>query len=460
MRWTSTLILLAITIGLGAYISLHELKQPDRAEHAALATRVVSVDPDAVTEITVEWPSVTATLKRTGDAWRISSPIAVPADQAFVDQLLGHFADLRADRVLTAPPNKPLDLAEFSLAEPRATVTLTSPGSTTTALFGELTAMSKNQYVTLPGSPKVFVIDDTIARLLDQPIDTYRSRDVWSFEPFQVAQVSVESPVSTYRLEQRDDRWRLVEPIQDLVDSAEASMLISRIRNLRSERLITDAPKPEELPGFGFDAPHVRVTVSLPNGQSQVLLVGHQTKENPAQRYAQAGSEPTVHAVSQERLDQWLRPAQELRSRVSLEFFAGRVEKLQVTWDRRSWTAEKHGDGWSLAEPPTVLDPEKVEQFLWTLNDTKFTRFVEDRPADLARYGLTDPAGVVKIWTAESEQPQELRIGLPTDSGGRYAQTAGRPLVAELPPSIIDVVSAKPESLAIPATPTPAPAAP
>jgi len=461
MRWNSTVALLLITVGLGAYVSLHELRLPPREESETRSRRIVDVPPDDVTEISVKWPAVSATLKRVDGDWQLTAPLSVPADPTHVDRLLRQLGPLDAERVLKFPKDMPPKLSEFGLDPPVGTITLTlRSGPPITLLFGEATALGENQYAKAVDSPNIFIVHTGNRLLLDQPIEAYRSHDVWRFEPFRADRLAIQSADVAYTMEKRQGRWFFTEPIQDAVDNAEASMLLSRLRNLRSERLILEAAKPEDLPAHGLDSPYVRVELTLDGGDSKTLLIGNPVKDAESLRSAKAEDDSQLHGVLDESVRQWLKPANDFRSRSSLEFFAGQVSRVQITSDGKTWTAEEQADQWRHVETAVPLDAKKMEAFFWKIHDTKFTRFLEDQLADPTRYGLASPSAGIRIWTTGSSEPQELAIGAATEQGGRYAMVSGRTVVAELPAAVTELLATTPESLSAPVTTPPEESAP
>ena len=70
MKWKTTLALLVLTVGVGAYVSLYELKQPLPEERQRLAARILHVLPDEVTSLAVELPHAKVTLNKDGETWR------------------------------------------------------------------------------------------------------------------------------------------------------------------------------------------------------------------------------------------------------------------------------------------------------------------------------------------------------------------------------------------------------
>ena len=56
MKWKSTVVLLLITVGIGTYVSLYELRHPTSQEQERLTKQVLRVDEDRVTRLVVECP--------------------------------------------------------------------------------------------------------------------------------------------------------------------------------------------------------------------------------------------------------------------------------------------------------------------------------------------------------------------------------------------------------------------
>ncbi|MBI3312069.1 MAG: hypothetical protein HYZ88_00895, partial [Candidatus Omnitrophica bacterium] len=118
MRWKTTLILLIATIGIGAYVSLYELKQPTSEERASLSKQVVKLSPDEATQLRVEFPGTSVTLEREGDTWRMTAPFKARAEEPLVRRVLGELDPLQAERVLEHSTKRPLALGDYGLEPP------------------------------------------------------------------------------------------------------------------------------------------------------------------------------------------------------------------------------------------------------------------------------------------------------------------------------------------------------
>jgi len=244
VKWKTTLVLLLATVGVGAYVSLYELKQPTSERREELAKQVVQIAPDDVTSLAITLPQGSIQLARQDGAWRLVSPLQARADESRIRRALSQLDPLTAQRVLPGSTATPLPVADFGFNQPRGTLSVTTKeGRTTTLQFGDPTPVGDNRYLKLPDSPSVFVIDDALFEDLNHPAEAYRSRELLNFDAWKVTAVSVASPSRSYTLTKQDERWRLTQPLTDDAESAAVSGLLSQLRNLNVERFITDHPE-------------------------------------------------------------------------------------------------------------------------------------------------------------------------------------------------------------------------
>jgi len=439
MRWKTTVVLLFATIAVGSYVSLYELKQPTPGERERLSNRVVQIEPEDVTRLEVRFPSADVALEPQHGIWRLTKPVTARADQGLVKSLLIDLNPLQAKRILTGSNDQPLAREQFGLNPPRGTLTVeTAPSAesgaksaasgakTTTLLFGEQTAVGGDRYVALADSPNIFIIGGHAYDVLDRAPDAYRSHELFTFEPEQAARVTVASTDHLVTLAKSANQWYVIEPVQDLAEPRLASTLLSQLRKLQIARFLNDQPPAEPLPAWGFQAPHARLSVELHDGTALPdVLIGNPTSDNPQQRYVKRTDESNVYGVAADNVEQLLYDPQAFRSRKLFDITVGQVTKAQVDWEGRSWTVER-ADG---------------EEVFYALRDLTLTRFIEDEPEDLARYGLEPPRGMIQAWLDGQAEPIRLRIGEIIQEGrARYGYLEGRPAIVELPEAISDLL--------------------
>ncbi|MDP7479801.1 MAG: DUF4340 domain-containing protein, partial [Vicinamibacterales bacterium] len=154
----STLMLLAVALGLAAYIYLGE---SDRSAVGTPEPRdtVFDFDSNDINRLSVTAENGERTvLEKTDDRWQLAEPLVTAVDVTEVVSLASSFATLEMQRVVAEPDDAP-DLAAFGLDDPRIEVAATTTtGADTRLLIGEQTPTGGDLYATLAGSNRVFLI--------------------------------------------------------------------------------------------------------------------------------------------------------------------------------------------------------------------------------------------------------------------------------------------------------------
>src|SRR5918996_3201702 len=123
----STIALLVVLIGLGAYIYFVTWKQPDSSDTASNQEKVfAALEADKIEELKVkaEKGDVTTVVKKDG-AWQISQPFTTRADESEVSSLTSALTQASIVRVVD---ENPADLKEYGLATPRIEVDFKASG--------------------------------------------------------------------------------------------------------------------------------------------------------------------------------------------------------------------------------------------------------------------------------------------------------------------------------------------
>ncbi|UCD12094.1 MAG: DUF4340 domain-containing protein [Nitrospinaceae bacterium] len=124
------------------------------------------------------------------------------------------------------------------------------------------------------------------------------------------------------------------------------------------------------------------------------------------------------------------------RAETILLFDGEKVDTIFVARKEESYTLKRLGlDDWQLISPlEDKADVQTAENLLYELNNGKFSRVVEEKPQDLAAFGLTLPSLTLRVKLAGGEE-LALLVGDDHPMGkGLYVKTAGqsRVLLASL----------------------------
>ena len=448
MKWKTTVVLLLAVIGLGAYVSLYELKQSTPAERTRRSKIIVSLPQESVNQLELALPDVTVTLTHDGTVWR-RSPDGVRAYEEQINGILRHTNLLRATRVLTGSADQPLTPSDFGLDPPVGRITLRTEESSTTLLMGETVPTTTTRYLQVAGRPELFIVRPGLFDDANQPADTFRDPLLMRFNTWSANGLTIADSEITFSLTRTDNRWQLTEPITDAADRAEVTNLLRTLEGIRFVEVVDDAPTAEQRAAAGVDAPTLTVTLRLEGNlattgtagdveasapRSITLGFGGALPEDALSVYAARSDEPILYAVANADLASLHVDPDTLRARACFEFFTNLVRKVDMAWGEEDWTIERVDGRWQEAGSNQPIEVKAAEALLSTLADLRLSDFVEEAPSDLSQYGLSSPEGTISVWTEDRDEPQRLLIGsIIEGTENRYGRIEGREPVVQLP---------------------------
>ena len=462
MRWKTTLALLLVTAGIGAYISLYEIRQPSSDERRQQAKRVLTIEESAVAQLTLDMPQTKLTFTRSGPEWRIV-PTGARADAARLTTLLTRLRTLTANRILTATPEHPLDLKRLGLQPAVGSVEALAQGTPITLLIGNATPVKGHRYAKVTGGAEVFVIAEGLFDDANQPTERFRDPLLIRVDPWQTAEVRLTTSDYTIALTHHGDgeAWQITQPLSDRAEGAAVTGLLNRLGELTIKRFVDDAPQVEQLSTWGFDHPQMDITVQ-PRGSAAhpvTIFFGQPLPDDASLRYAKRYDEPGLYAVAAAEVDALRLPLDDVRLKSGFEIVTSQVTKIEVKREGAAWTMANVNGSWQVdGADHTILDAPRVEEFLEQVAALRVDGFVEEARADPSREGLEPQANVLSIWTSKPPAPpQRLIVGAAlTGSAQRYGRIEGRAATVILPGTVSDLLATTPERLRAPASAAPA----
>ena len=445
MRWKTTLLLLAVTVGLGTYLSRYELKQPPPEAREQLSKQVVDIPPETVSQLVLDLPQAKATLALDGTTWRLA-PAQVRADPILAQRILAHLAPLTAERVLPGTG----DRKTFGLEPAAGWLTVVAGGTPTTLFIGDTTPVQHNRYLSVAGRAAVYVVPAALFDDANQPSAAFRDTALIPLSPWMTDRLTVTSPTLRIAVRREQARWLMTQPVGDRADRSQVNALLTALSGIRISRFVEDAPQVEHLATWGFDQPKAEVALHLEDGQAVTLFFGAPLPEDRSLVYAKRSDEPGLYAVAAADVEGLLPPSDALREHTCFDFFLSHATKLEVARGEQRWTVARTSAAsqWRVEGANTAVDTARVEALLNKLADVRVSGFEDEAPADLARYGLETPAGSITVWAAAEDPPQRLRIGsVVGTSSDRYGRIEGRPPVVRLSETVTQLLATTIEQL-------------
>lgn len=421
LRLRSTLVLLILAAGLGAYA--YFVERPAR-EEAAQKKRLLDFDRNAVKEITLTYPDHEIRLvKGANDQWQIAAPLAVAADQTAVTNLLNAIADAELTRTIEDPGE---DAAQYGFDTPTVTIRVTVAEGPSPPLLtvGKQTPIGFKAYARKENDPKVYLTTGAFHSGVKKETKDLRDKTVIGFSEADVRTISLVKPdVPAIQLSRTDGAWTITEPGQWPADAGEVGGLLSALQALRAQDFID---QPEEGTTYGLDAPRLRVTLSLKDAEApKGVLLGGDAPGTPKTIYARAADNGTIYKLPSWTLANLDKDVAKLRDRQVLAFDADAARQVTVTpRGGPAVTLRRADDGtWSVEGSTGTPKESAITRFVSDLRQTKPADIVSDNAADFPTYGLDDPDLRITV-TGREESPIGTLLattqGGTDDGGDRY----------------------------------------
>jgi hypothetical protein len=407
MRLRNTLILALLLIGLGAYLYFVESKQ---IAEEAKKEKLVELNPDDVTAVTLVYPDREIALEKSDGVWRLTKPVQAPADDITVKNLIRAISDAEVKKTIDDPPQ---DLAQFGLAQPVATVKLTAQGTALPDLkVGKTTAVSFSTYVQRADQPKIYLTGSAFHTGMDKQVKDLRDKKIVDFKEEEVTRLALRGPEGDVVLVKAEGDWKIEQPAAYRADGNAVRALLSAVRNMRATDFASDAPSEADLTTYGLDNPQRQLVLNAGDGQEIRLLVGKETEEG---LYVKPADRPTTFIVGKFLSRDLAKGVDDLRDKTVLSFDPGAATAIEVAHDDGGRFVLRSADGkWSLEGSDQAVDEGAVSSFVSALSRLNGNQVLADAPADLAVYGLASPAVTITVKGKDDVLIGTVRAGTST----------------------------------------------
>ncbi len=257
--------------------------------------QVLALDRDKITRIEVESPKGAVTLAREKEAWTITAPQALPADQVEAGALLTRLRELRARGFLSDDASA----VPRVLAKPTVKLTITEQGKPPTTVLlapsGERRGGAPTAYAAVAQRGPVVLVDGKALDDLGRSVDDLRDHALFArLEPKDIKRLRVKAGGQTAVLERSGDTdWKLVEPTKGAAKGARVDDIVYGVRALRWKQIV--APNGEDAARYGLDAPTLEVVLLKGDGGELARLIVGRRETDRA--YVRTGAGPAIYAV-------------------------------------------------------------------------------------------------------------------------------------------------------------------
>jgi hypothetical protein len=398
-RGITTLVLLVVALGLGAYIYFVESKRKPAAERVDEKAKVFSgLDAATVEELEVKASGGDLTkLKKENGAWRIVAPITSGVDESEVSGITSNLGSLEVQRVVD---EQPADVAQYGLAPARTEIGFRTAGqgAPRRLLLGEKTATGGDLYAKLASEPRVFLVSGFLDTTFNRSTFDLRDKTVLRFDRDKVTTVELTSPDRTITFAKEGDTWKIAAPQAVRADYGTVEGLVGRIATGQMKSLVADAP--QDLAQYGLQKPERSVTLLAGSARS-TLLLGSKTPEG--QFYAKDAARPLVFTVEAFLTEDFGKTVDDFRPKDLYEFrtFTGTRfeivrEGVTTVFEKTKGTDASAPEAWAQTQPKPAkpIESTRVEDFLSKMSNLRAEAFAEAVPA-----GATEAARTTARWS-------------------------------------------------------------
>ncbi|MCX7848074.1 MAG: DUF4340 domain-containing protein, partial [bacterium] len=429
MKLRTTLILLFIVVGLGAYVWFVDRGRPSTEERQRVAKRLLKeFDPERVTDIHVKVAQTNAVgervvttyhLQRDVTGWRVMAPMNFPANETAVRRMLDLARGIDREAVITGTNYLALDRRGAGLEDPDLVATFVFPATSFTLRVGEEVPGLWSHYVEFEGEDAAYYVPshfkDNLMLAMDNSERDIRRRRVFSIRDYQVSTLSMESPSQTVELRRSDGvTWKLTQPVADAADDELMGKLLERLEKLEIASFVEQATN--------FGQPEFTLTV-VEGMTSQRLQLGarvrgmYDTEDGPPSEYLARRIEyPQYFTVRRGDIEEFMQPADYYRSKKMILWRDDETPlELRQTVGGTTFTLtyDKGKREWSLAEVASPLvDEVKLDSYVYDWLGLKVTGFVGEAEAQMA---LSTAWVTVSVRFEEEPQVRVIRLSQPVN---------------------------------------------
>jgi Domain of unknown function (DUF4340) len=409
---------------------------------------ILAFDRKDVTGVDVAAEGEPMAVVHADNAWRITRPVALPADGQMVGDMLEKLAAAKVKEfVAETPPS----LGTYGLDRPvRVTVHTgrDKDRASRTLMLGRVDADKKGVYAMRAGERSVLLVPEDVARAVPRTVAALRDKQLVAVDRDKITRVELESPKGAVTLARDGDRWKITAPQALPADQVEAGALLTRLRELRAQGFLSDDASLETRL---LAKPTVKLTVTEQGGAAKTLLLqasGEKRGGVPSAYAAVAGTGPVV-LVEGRALDDFSRSVDDLRDHV---LFAGLepkdIKRLRVRAGGQTAVLERSGDAdWKLLEPvKQSAKAARVDDIVYGVRALRWKQIVAPGGENAATYGLDAPSMEVVLLRADGGELARLAVGK-REGDRAYVRTGSGPAIYAVDANALGPVPKVPDDL-------------
>ncbi|HVB58173.1 MAG TPA: DUF4340 domain-containing protein [Candidatus Acidoferrales bacterium] len=228
------------------------------------------------------------------------------------------------------------------------------------------------------------------------------------------------------RLDKTKETWQIVEPMVTAADQPSVQGLLDNVTTAKVSDT-TEPATPDRLKVYGLTSPQFEVEFQLKNGAKHTLQIGNKDFTGNS-IYAIVDGGKTVSLLPVSVLTGSDKSLDDLRDHAVLHLTTYQVASFTLKNPSGELELTKSKDQWKFTKPSDAMaDQDSIDALFTAISNAKLTSFVSEKPEDLGKYGLANPA-INFTFVDDTGKKSTLLLGK-KDGNEYFARDTSRPSI-------------------------------
>jgi hypothetical protein len=365
-------------------------------------------------------------LTRQQDQWQIERPIKARASQAAVNRMLKKISETPVLQFQDEEGGGELETEN----SPSAITLFSGQSKVKIACGAPVSNQAGHIYVRVSDRPSTFIVDESLAKTLEEKPNDLRDRKIARLNPDLVDRITIRTKgQTTAQLSRKEGHWMISGQNDAPADAEAVERLFNTLNSNDISRFVSDSAS--DLTSYGLDAPILEFSFSSYSsentaeenaGETRIatLAIGRQDGDN---YYARLEEEPYIVALPERVVDQLPTNDFSFRSHEILDVPRSDLTSVEITKDGGTVVLTRNEKGqWVVQGQNGSQNDLAIQSFLNTLSALQSSAWVSEK-------SLPPEPQVEKIVIHRKSDPKEivLQIGEKAAQGDEYATISTLP---------------------------------
>lgn len=412
MNFKKTLIFTLILAAVGGFIYFIEMPRNEKkAESEKAEKKILEIAWGDLTQVELQNPAVKMKFEKTGDQWRITQPLEDLVDEYKVRSLINA---VQFEVIARRIPNENLDLKNFGLDKPRASITFIDKGQTRTILIGDNQKVGGNLFVKLADEKDILVVSDALFAAVDKSPSDFRERKLLREAGKNPVLIRLVRKGESYELTKKPDdpekpesewAWHVTAPYMDFADQKAADEIASAVTEILVTEFVAESGKDD--PVYGLNPPAVTLTLGFSPEKSDeplinvTLMIGSLQKGSE-NYFATLDHNKNVVTIDGEKVRAIFMEPGLLQDRHVARFQKDDSAKIHLQINGISAMISHSGADW-LFEDKQKADGEGCRKLIQGISDMEGTRIQTGKKIQAKKYGMAKKSDFIELLDADGE---------------------------------------------------------